>query len=197
MKKRDEEIITSIVLVAQNLIQRFGLNKTTMEDIAKAAGKGKSTLYYYFKSKEDIFDEVVKREMDDFFQGVKNAVNKEESALNKLRAYITIKIETITHKANLYQIVKAGLQEPQLFDLYEKFRNRYDKEEATLIASILDIGIKQRVFNLPDKANLRILVEVLVSCVRGIEYDIIARDKFSSLSKRTNFLVAIVAKGLR
>lgn len=197
MKAKDEEVVDSIIIVAQKLIQQYGLNKTTMEDIAKAAGKGKSTLYYYFKSKEEIFDEVVKREMDDFFQVVKMAVDKEDNALGKLRTYITVKIKTITNKVNLYQIVKAGLLEPQLFDLYKKYRNRYDKEEAGLISSILTNGIETGAFSLPDKNDLKVLVEVLVSCVRGIEYDIIARDKFSTLSKRADFLVSIVAKGLQ
>ena len=68
---KDEIIIQAIIDAAKKLIQQYGLNKTTMEDIAKAAGKGKSTLYYYFKSKEDIFDEVIKQEMDDFFGQVK------------------------------------------------------------------------------------------------------------------------------
>ncbi|WP_018622710.1 TetR/AcrR family transcriptional regulator [Spirosoma luteum] len=197
MKTKDQEIVHSIIVEAQKLLQQYGLNKTTMEDIAKAAGKGKSTLYYYFKSKEEIFDEVVKREMDDFFQGVKSAVDKEDNALSKLRTYITVKIKTITTKVNLYHIVKAGLLEPQLFDLYKKYRNRYDKEEASLISSILTNGIETGAFSLPEENDLNVLVEVLVSCVRGIEYDIIARDKFSTLSKRADFLVSIVAKGLQ
>ena len=45
----------AIISAATGLFSRFGLEKTTMEDIAKAARKGKSTLYYYFKNKEAVF----------------------------------------------------------------------------------------------------------------------------------------------
>ena len=55
-----------IVAAAANLFSRFGLEKTTMEDIAKASKKGKSSLYYYFKSKEQVFAEVIKKEMEIF-----------------------------------------------------------------------------------------------------------------------------------
>lgn len=197
MKNKDEKIVVSIIRAAQKLLQQYGLNKTTMEDVAKAAGKGKSTLYYYFKSKEEIFDAVVKWEMDDFFHGVKNAVEKETSINGKLKTYITTKINTIKGKVNLYKMVRAGLPEPQLFDLYKKYRDRYDKEEAVLITSILTYGLKTKSLNLPNKNDLNVLVEVLVSCVRGIEYDIITKDKFNTLYKKADFLVNIVSKGLQ
>ena len=54
MLNKDEIIKAKILEGADKLFQKYGLGKTTMEDIAKDAGKGKSTLYYYFKSKEEI-----------------------------------------------------------------------------------------------------------------------------------------------
>ncbi|WP_461492021.1 TetR/AcrR family transcriptional regulator, partial [Pontibacter sp. HJ8] len=54
MSDKDEAIKTEILNEAQKLFRHFGWTKTTMEDIAKATGKGKSTLYYYYKSKDDI-----------------------------------------------------------------------------------------------------------------------------------------------
>ena len=40
---------------AQKLFQSKGLGSITMEEVAQSIGKGKSSLYYYFKSKEDLF----------------------------------------------------------------------------------------------------------------------------------------------
>ena len=56
--KADEKkrIITK---VAQKIFSKYGLIKTTVDEIAKAARMGKASLYHYFKSKEDIFKEVV------------------------------------------------------------------------------------------------------------------------------------------
>ncbi|PKN72465.1 MAG: TetR/AcrR family transcriptional regulator, partial [Deltaproteobacteria bacterium HGW-Deltaproteobacteria-10] len=55
---KDEEVKQAIKAAAKRVFAKWGLNKTTMEDIAGEAGKGKSTLYYYFKSKEEIFETV-------------------------------------------------------------------------------------------------------------------------------------------
>ena len=44
-----------LVDVARQLFAKNGLNNTTMNDIAVASGKGRRTLYTYFKSKEDVY----------------------------------------------------------------------------------------------------------------------------------------------
>jgi AcrR family transcriptional regulator len=52
-----------IVSVANKLFSRFGFQKTSMDEIAKTARKAKGSLYYHFASKEELFKEVVSREM--------------------------------------------------------------------------------------------------------------------------------------
>ena len=44
-----------LVDVARQLFAKNGLESTTMNDIATASGKGRRTLYTYFKSKEEIY----------------------------------------------------------------------------------------------------------------------------------------------
>ncbi len=57
-----EEIRNHIVGVARKIFTRNGFKKTTMEEIAEVSQKGKSSIYYYFASKEEIFRAVVENE---------------------------------------------------------------------------------------------------------------------------------------
>ena len=59
---KDDSMVREILSTAKNLFAQHGLKKTTMEDIANAMGKGKSTLYYYFPGKIEIFEAVVDEE---------------------------------------------------------------------------------------------------------------------------------------
>ncbi|MBN1821426.1 MAG: helix-turn-helix transcriptional regulator, partial [Prolixibacteraceae bacterium] len=43
-----EKIKNKIIKVAQETFKKYGYRKTTMDEIAFAASKGKSSLYYYF-----------------------------------------------------------------------------------------------------------------------------------------------------
>ena len=50
--------------VARHIFAKNGLENTTMNDIAVASGKGRRTLYTYFKSKEDIYFAVIEEELE-------------------------------------------------------------------------------------------------------------------------------------
>src|SRR5476649_2745087 len=106
---KDDTIKDDILKEAQKLFQQFGVKKTTMEDIAKAIGKGKSTLYYYYCSKEEIFDAVVLKETGEVFNCVKLAVERAGSAEEKLKAFTLTKIKAVQKKANLYKFIKGDM----------------------------------------------------------------------------------------
>lgn len=55
-----------LVDVARQLFAKNGMENTTMNDIALASGKGRRTLYTYFKSKEDIYYAVIEGEAGAF-----------------------------------------------------------------------------------------------------------------------------------
>lgn len=50
----------NIIQAAKELFETKGIEKTTMDDIARRADYSKSTIYVYFKSKEDIYNSIVK-----------------------------------------------------------------------------------------------------------------------------------------
>jgi AcrR family transcriptional regulator len=52
-----------IVDVAAGLFATAGLRRTTMESIAMAAGRGRRTVYMYFRNKAEIYDAVVEMEI--------------------------------------------------------------------------------------------------------------------------------------
>ena len=64
-----------ILDVANRLFSRFGFYKTSMDEIAKTARKAKGSLYYHFASKEDLFKEVISKEMNNLKEQLAIIVN--------------------------------------------------------------------------------------------------------------------------
>ncbi|WP_192349128.1 TetR/AcrR family transcriptional regulator [Algoriphagus sp. Y33] len=195
--EKEEIIVQDIINGAKKLIQQYGLNKTTMEDIAKSAGKGKSTLYYYFKDKNEIFNAVINLEMDEFFQTVKKAVNKETNEIDMLKTYIVTKIKTLQEKTNLYRFAIENDLEGRFNKDFTNLRNRYDNEEKNLLSSILRKGVKANFFTKEITMEIETLSELLVSCVRGIEMDILINNKFKSLADKAELLVSVLINGIK
>lgn len=58
-KKFTEFNMSNILSAAEELFSEKGMEETSMDDIARLANYSKSTVYVYFKSKEDIYNHVV------------------------------------------------------------------------------------------------------------------------------------------
>jgi AcrR family transcriptional regulator len=61
-RSKREQRADRILDAAAELMLRWGYNKTTIEDIARLAGVAKGTIYLYWKTREDLFLALMRRE---------------------------------------------------------------------------------------------------------------------------------------
>src|SRR5664279_3783461 len=64
MPEANPERERRILDAASELITHYGYDKTTVDEIASAAGVSKGAVYLHFKSKEDLFEALLLRESD-------------------------------------------------------------------------------------------------------------------------------------
>ena len=192
---KDDSIKDEILKEAQKLFQQFGVKKTTMEDIAKAMGKGKSTLYYYYCSKEDIFDAVILKEMGEVFNCVKLSVEKASTAEEKLKAFTLTKIKAVQKRANLYKMVKGEMQENMR--CMKHLHTAYDLQEINLVKEILKFGVNNGEFTKLISKELDVLPSVMVSSLRGLERDMFIDARYTKLEPRMESIMGIMIRGLR
>ena len=69
----------SIVSVASVLFMEKGITSTSMDDIAKAAGYSKATLYVYFENKEEIVGILVLNSMKKLYDYISSALVQQET----------------------------------------------------------------------------------------------------------------------
>lgn len=63
METKDKK--RELLVAAYSVFQKYGFRKTTLDDIASSVRMQKSSLYYYFKSKDDLFREMVCMKLDE------------------------------------------------------------------------------------------------------------------------------------
>ena len=102
---RDEKVVQEIIEAARELFSKYGLKKTTMEDVGKATGKGKSTLYYYFPGKTELFEAVVNDELKKIVQDMRKAINAETTSREKLKAFLITRLKLREQVQNLGEVV--------------------------------------------------------------------------------------------
>ena len=153
-----------LVDVARQLFAKNGLENTTMNDIALASGKGRRTLYTYFKSKEEIYLAVIESELDILSDVQKSVSEKKISPEQKLMEMI------YAHLGAVKEVVfRNGTLRADFFrDIWqvEAVRKRFDARERLLIRDILAEGVEKGVFELDD---INMTAEIVHYSVKGID----------------------------
>jgi AcrR family transcriptional regulator len=94
-----------ILAAATKVFAVKGFDATRMDDIAKAAGLAKGTLYLYFDSKEAIYESAVEQALATMAGLTEEHVAKESRFSGKLAAFIEVRIAFWHEHQQLYKIV--------------------------------------------------------------------------------------------
>lgn len=184
-----------LVEVARQLFARSGVENTTMNDIAQASSKGRRTLYTYFKNKDEVYQAVVESEMDKLNKMLMEVASKDLPADEKLITYIYSRLDAV--KALVF---RNGTLRANLFrDIWtvEKIRKDFDIRDIEVIKGILDEGVAQGLFNVPDPD---IMASVLHHALKGLEVPYIRGlmgDTISQRIKRRDNVMSLIFNGIK
>ena len=133
---------TRILDVAQDLIQRLGVNGMSYKDISEVVGIRKASIHTHFPKKDDLLAALLDRYNDRTLGIIDSIIASGESPEIKLRRYFGLYEATICSgqqdKVCLYAMVGAELATLN-HPLVDRFRNFY-RENVARIAVILDEG---------------------------------------------------------
>lgn len=166
--EKDEIVIEEILSGAKKLFGKHGLKKTTMEEIATAAGKGKSTLYYYFPSKNEIFEAVVEDEMKNVVKRIREAVNVSLTAKEKLKAFLQAQITSIIGFHSFKEVLFDDLVDSMRMLICIK--SRYEQIQIDMIKEILLGGSQSGEFKEMSADRMNKMSFVMVTAFRGLHF---------------------------
>lgn len=144
-KKSDEDVKSEIIKAANTLFVKYGFNKTTMEDIAKLAGKGKSTLYYYYKSKDEVIIDVTRKIASDFQRKIQKEIARYSTAKDKLTEFFKLTVKYAEKLSTIYFLPRQELSEG--FFIKPNHIDEIDENGIQFIRSILTLGINNKEFS--------------------------------------------------
>ena len=163
-RSNNDELRAEIVSSAKRLFQQYGYKKTTVSDIAKAMGKVKSAIYYYFPDKESLLRAVIDEEIGKLIRSINDAVEMASTPEEKLKAYALTRSFEIRRLSTEY----ARFQEEydELYPLVKEIHERYDHFERDTLKSILEAGMELGRFN---KTDSEVLADAILLWLKGLE----------------------------
>ena len=133
-----------IIKAAAKRFARHGLNKTTLDEIARDIRIGKATIYHYFKSKDELFYETLKWEIDIFLDNVKTIFNNESSNYkDRLIEYFNLKEGIQINYKLVYDLMVQVLSEQNTEQEPAILKHLLDKEEE-LLKKLLSAALREK-----------------------------------------------------
>ena len=153
-----------LIEVARELFAKNGLEATTMNDIAKASGRGRRTLYTYFRHKEEIYYAVIEEELallSEKMEGVtKMHAEPEEKIFALIYTHLSIIRETVLRNGSLRAEFFRDIW------MVEKFRRTFDEKEHRILQLVLQEGIDKGRFRIE---NVGLMADIVYYSVKGLE----------------------------
>lgn len=139
-EERKEEILDA----AEKLFAAKGVDNTSTGDILNAVGIARGTLYYHFKSKEEILDGVIERITKQLMQDAREIVrNKELPVLERLtKAIMSLNVESKIG----YEIMEQ-VHRPQNALMHQKMQVTLLTGINPILTELVEEGIEQGIFH--------------------------------------------------
>ena len=169
---KEAVIQEQILQAAKQLFAVHGFARVTMDDVAKAVGKGRSSLYYYYKNRDEILDAVVHMEINETLSAVEKAVDRAGTAEAKFTAYCKAKLRIAKEKDSFLNVLEAGMDAEALTHFNKTkvgLRELIMKRESALLTRVVQEGIKHRELAPIEKSKMDNLIFVLLSSVLGLK----------------------------
>lgn len=208
-KRRAEDNRVFILEAAEKVFIQRGYTRSSVDEIAKEAQFSKATIYRYFKSKSEIFIEVIKNSFEELLSELEEIRLKDSTAEEKIKELISVVLIYFHRKKNTIRIFYAEKDavshilkmDPKEHFSHTSLQSRIPlsflakaREITETMTSIIDDGIESGEFRSMDAEKAG---SVLAAMIRGFAFRGPFHSKELSIENTTEMLYEYFLKGIK
>lgn len=191
---------TAIIEAAIKRFARFGVAKTTMNEIAKDLSISKGLLYYYFPDKISIYAAVVEHIINSSADEIDELIHKEANPFKAIEVFLNTRTEFIIKYHQVLEFLKH-FTPSTVPEVLQKVFKEFKKRDLNRITAIINQGKKTGVL---IAENSRKTAELYLDFLEAFRYVFIStnaaifpgKNEFQALLKKEKEFSAIFFKGL-
>ena len=190
----------SILEVARELFDRFGYDKTSMNDIAKRSHKAKGSIYYNFNGKMDIFKSLVEQELSDIKAKLTEACQINDNTdvtSGKIIDYLILRMELFDKASMVRQTIMVQYYDAshEMLTAAEEVRKNFDQWEWQLFHHICDLGKKDGVLTSDIEPN--VFADMLQMLLKALEIQFFAKNEYEKSKSTYESMVGFLLNDLK
>ena len=197
---QDDMIQQEILKAAIRLYQKFGPNGFTMDDLATAAGRSRTSLYYYYKNRDEIYQAVMDKIARDMAAGIRQAVTAVETLRDKIYAFCHAKLKASEEWKKVFSAMMASMdaeEQSKHAKVMYSWHKKLIHHESMILNEILAGATRRKEMRVISPGDQDTLVFLIYSGIRGLRREIFELDDPHDLKAALQLLTDIVVKWLK
>ncbi len=186
---RIKETRKQILATAKFLFQEYGFDKTSLDEIARAAHKAKRSLYNHFGSKEEIYTVVLEEELRNMQTALEHIFNDESLIPPKrIHNYLIWRMEMMNEAKTIQQLLKnrvAGHDEgrfPRIHQLFEHF-------DAWERKHFLDLSSDKVICEVFNGFDAEAFVDMLQMVIKSLDITFFVQGKYTQYKPTFSYMI--------
>lgn len=192
-----DQLPQQILETASGLYLKYGLKKVTMDDISKAIGKSRTTIYYYYKNREEVFQAVLDNLIKEVIAEINSKMAEQSSFGGKIHAFCIAKVKTSEERSSFFRAIEAGMDAEERSKHITEAHNRMMEAEKNLLLRIFSASINANEIPMISFTEQETIIFILQSSIRGIRRELGLKNNFENLNNIVDTLTSMVIKHIR
>ncbi|MGN6181174.1 MAG: TetR/AcrR family transcriptional regulator [Mucilaginibacter sp.] len=197
ISKADDIVQQEILQAGLRLYRKYGPDKVTMDEVANATGRSRTSLYYYYKNRDELFQAVLDGIADSVIKEIRQAVLGAENVHDKIHAFCTAKIKTSNAWRNVFNTMQAAMDAEERIK-HNRIKGILHKKlihnEGIIIKEILSEAMNKNEIRAVSSSEQDMLAFVLSSSVRGLKSEIYDKNDPHDMGEALLLLTDIVTR---
>ena len=154
--KKGEKRKKELLKIAYDMFLTQGYENTSVDEIIEKAQIAKGTYYYYFKSKEQMLEEVIDMMIDSESEMARQIIGMDISPPQKI-----VGIIASIKPTEAEQPIKDTLFQPENLLMHHKVRQKLINVLTPLLSEVIKEGVEEGIFecdNIPERVKMLLII---------------------------------------
>lgn len=196
---QDDIIQQEILQAAIRLYQKFGPNGFTMDDLAAATGRSRTSLYYYYKSRDEIYQAVMDKIAREMAGEIRVAVAAAETVRDKVYAFCHSKMKTSKEWGKVFSAMWELMDAEEQSNHTQVMYNWHKKlvhQESMILNEIFTGAARRKEIRVISAGDQDTLVFLIYTGIRGFRREIYELNDPHDMEATLRLLTDMVVKWL-
>ena len=168
--KNIEEVRNDIIVAAEKHFSLLGFEKTTLDDITGENGRTKTSIYYHFKNKHEIFKSVIEKEFESVRDRLQKVLdNSSDNHIESMKEYFRTRLESIKEQGAYRRFASSrfAMGDNPVSKVVNEARSTFDDWERMTLSASISNGIAAGV--IPDSISPDVFSRTLINILKALE----------------------------